>query len=62
MIEITGLVRKDDLVQDGVGIGRLRVSPGASMSGGGTLPSPGAGQVVIDVEGWRRVPGECPRQ
>jgi hypothetical protein len=60
MIEITGLIRKDDLVQDGVGIGRLRISPGPSMSGGGSLPSPGAGQVVIDVEGWRRVPGECP--
>jgi hypothetical protein len=60
MIEITGLVRRDDLVQDGVGFGRLRVSPGPSMSGGGTLPSPGAGQVVIDVEGWRRVPGDCP--
>lgn len=60
MIEITGLIRKDDLVQDGVGIGRLRISPGPSMSGGGSLPSPGAGQVVIDVEGWRRVPGDCP--
>lgn len=60
MIEITGLIRKDDIVPDGVGIGRLRISPGPSMSGGGSLPSPGAGQVVIDVEGWRRVPGECP--
>jgi hypothetical protein len=60
MIEITGLIRKDDLVQDGVGIGRVRISPGPSMSGGGSMPSPGAGQVVIDVEGWRRVPGDCP--
>jgi len=60
MVEITGLIRKNDLVPDGVGIGRLRVTPGPSMSGGGSLPSPGGGQVVIDLEGWRRVPGECP--
>ena len=61
MIELTGLVRKDDLVPEGIGIGRVRVTPGPSMSGGGSLPSPGAGQVVIDVEGWRQVPGDCPR-
>ncbi|MEO8484020.1 MAG: hypothetical protein ABI634_17545 [Acidobacteriota bacterium] len=61
MIEITGLIRRNDLVQDGIGIGPLRVSPGPTMSGGGSLPAPGAGQVVIDLEGFRRVPGDCPR-
>lgn len=60
MIELTGLMRQDDVVQDGVGFGRLRVGPGPSMSGGGALPAPGGNQVVIDVESWRRVPGDCP--
>lgn len=61
MIEITGLVRKDDLVRDGVAVGRVRITPGPSMSGGRSLPSPGGNQVIIDVEGWRSVPGNCPR-
>jgi hypothetical protein len=61
MIEISGLIKKNDLGQDGVAIGRVRVTGGATMSGGGSIPSPVSGQVVIDVEGWRHVPGNCPR-
>ena len=60
MVEITGLVRRDQLVQDGVAVGRVRVTPGPSMSGGGSIPGPASRQVVIDVEGWRRVAGDCP--
>lgn len=59
-IEITGLVRKGQLVQDGVRVGPVRITPGPGPSGGSGIPSPGAGQVVIDVEGWRRLPGDCP--
>jgi hypothetical protein len=59
-IEITGLMRKGQFGPDGVGIGGgVRITPGPSPSGGGLLPSPGAGQIMIDVEGWRRVPGDC---
>ena len=61
MIEISGLMKKNDLVPNGVGIGPVRVVGGASMSGGGPLPSPVSNQIVIDVEGWRRIPGACPR-
>ena len=60
MIEISGLMRKNDLVQNGVGIGPVRVTGGPSMSGGGSIPSPVSNQIVIDVESWRRVPGACP--
>ena len=57
-IEITGLMKKGQFGQDGVGIGGgVRITPGPPS--GGLLPSPGAGQIMIDVEGWRRVPGDC---
>jgi hypothetical protein len=57
-IEITGLMKKGQIGQDGV-----RIAPGVRVSGGpsgGALPNPGAGQTIIDVEGWRRLAGNCP--
>jgi len=60
-IEITGLMKKGQAGQEGVAIGRgVRISPGPSSSGGGLGPSPGVSQIMIDVEGWRRVAGDCP--
>jgi hypothetical protein len=60
-IEITGLMRRGQVGQDGVAVGGgVRVGGGPSPTGGGRLPAPGGGQIMIDVEGWRRVPGECP--
>jgi hypothetical protein len=59
-IEITGLMKKGQFAQDGVRIGRgVRISPGQSPSGGG-VPNPGAGQMMIDLEGWRGLGGDCP--
>jgi len=63
-IEITGLIKKGQVGQEGVEIGRgIRVSPGNSgpSAGFGGMSSPGSGQTMIDVEGWRHLPGECPR-
>jgi hypothetical protein len=63
-IEITGLIKKGQVGQEGVAIGRgVRVSPGNSgpSAGFGGIPSPSSGQTMIDVEGWRHLPGECPR-
>ena len=63
-IEITGLIKKGQVGQEGVAIGRgIRVSPGNSgpSAGFGGMSSPGSGQIMIDVEGWRHLPGECPR-
>jgi hypothetical protein len=60
-IEITGLMKKGQGGPDGVNIGGgVRISPGPAGSGGGMMPNPGASQIMIDVEGWRLVPGDCP--
>jgi hypothetical protein len=54
MIELTGLMKKGQF-NDGVSIGgRVRIAPG------GGIGSPTAGQIFIDVEGWRPVAGSCP--
>ena len=61
-IEITGLIKKGQVAQDGVAIGGVRIGPGTSgPSAGYGGMSPGGGQLMIDVEGWRRVAGECSR-
>lgn len=58
MIEVTGLMKKGQY-DDGVAIGGgVRVSPGAAGPGGG-FGSPVAGQIQIDVEGWRPIEGSC---
>jgi hypothetical protein len=61
-IEITGLIKKGQYEQSGI-----RLGPGVRMSGGptggttGSLgPNPVVDQIMIDVEGWRKVLGECP--
>lgn len=62
-IEITGLVKKGQFAQGGVAIGGgVRVGGGPPVAGGGGGMGPGSGvsQNMIDVEGWRPVPGDCP--
>jgi len=61
-IEITGLVKKGQFAQGGVGIGGgVRVGGGPPVAGGGGMgPGSGVSQNMIDVEGWRAVPGDCP--
>lgn len=68
-IEITGLIKKGQDIGSGVSIGR-----GVRVGGGGSGPSaplgggiasgvgaPGGGQLMIDVEGWRQLAGDCAR-
>ena len=57
MIQITGVTKKSQYRPGGVGIGGVRIGPGA---GGGFPGSPVAGQISIDVEGWRPLEGSCP--
>jgi hypothetical protein len=60
-IEITGLMKRGQAGQDGVGLGGgVRITGGPPVAGGGMMPGSGVSQIMIDVEGWRRVPGECP--
>jgi hypothetical protein len=63
MLEITGLIKKGQFAQDGIGIGRgVRVTGGSSPTDPGlTRSAAGASPLMIDVEGWRRIAGECPR-
>ena len=54
-IEITGIIKRGQIAQDGV-----RIAPGVRVTGaspsGGLRPMP-ENQIVIDVEGWRAVAG-----
>jgi hypothetical protein len=60
MIEITGITKKGQFNPEGVSIGGgVHLSPGPGIAGGG-LGSPVAGQLGIDVEGWRPIEGHCP--
>jgi hypothetical protein len=59
-IEITGLIKKGQYETSGVRLGPgVRVS-GGPTGGGGLTPNPAVEQIVIDVEGWRKVLGDCP--
>jgi hypothetical protein len=65
MIEVTGLVRKMDLEERGVGMagGRIRIGgalPRARMGGNEVGRDSGYEEVVIDVESWRPLPESCP--
>jgi hypothetical protein len=60
-IEITGLVKRDQLSPGGMKVGPVRISPGVASGGAGSMPGPASGQLSIDVEGWRSMPGNCPR-
>ena len=59
MIQLTGLMKIDQLPTGGVNLGGgVRVGAGAPVGG---MPMPGGGQNFIDVEGWRTIPDRsCP--
>jgi hypothetical protein len=60
MIEITGLIKKSDMVQPGVGVagGRVRITP--VMPSGPTGRDAGMMQPVFDLESWRLLLISCP--
>ena len=61
MVEITGLVKRGQYNPGGVGIGGgVRITPGPAPTGGSVSANPIAGQLLIDVEGWRTAVGNCP--
>jgi hypothetical protein len=62
MIEVTGLVRKAQLSGPGgvaIAGGRIRVG-GAVPQATDPTRNPAYNEVVIDLEGWRSLPDECP--
>jgi hypothetical protein len=61
MIAITGLMKRGQRGPDGVGIGGgVRIAPGPGLTGGSSPGSAIASQILIDVEGWRPIVGNCP--
>ena len=61
MIEIAGLMKRGQYKPDGVGIGGgVRITPGPGPTGGSLPGNPSVSQILIDVEGWRPVVGDCP--
>lgn len=62
MVELTGLIRKSDLVEQGVGLagGRIRIMPGRSPVGATGGPDSTVTQAIIDVESWRLLNATCP--
>jgi len=62
MVELTGLIRKSDLIEQGIGLagGRVRIMPGRSPVGATGGPDSGVTQAVIDVESWRPLNTTCP--
>ena len=55
-VELTGLVKKGQYASSGIRLGGGRVTIGQ-----GDRPGMGPSQVIIDVEGWRSVVGDCPQ-
>jgi hypothetical protein len=61
MIVVTGLMKKGQYKPDGVSIGGgVRITPGPTPTNGSLPGSPSGGQILIDVEGWRPIVGDCP--
>lgn len=59
-IELTGLIRKSDMQQRGVRIGdHVRIGPGPAPTGSNPGRDLYANQIMIDVEGWRPLAGNC---
>jgi len=58
-IEITGLILKGQFAPGGLKVGGgVSISPGPT--GGRMGSNPNVSQMMIDVEGWRVLVGDCP--
>jgi hypothetical protein len=65
MVEVTGLIRRDDLKPRGVSLagGRVKIGgadPRAPVGGGSVVNSPNYDQVTMDVESSRSLVEKCP--
>jgi hypothetical protein len=63
MIEVTGLIRKSQVEEQGVSVagGRIRIGGGQPQAGiNDPRRDPRYNEVVIDVEAWRQLAGDCP--
>ena len=66
MIEVTGIIRRNDLEGPGgisLGGGRVRIGGGPPVAAGGSDPTraPQSANAILDVEGFRPLGASCPR-
>jgi hypothetical protein len=65
MIEVTGIIRRNDLQATGItlGGGRVRIGGGQPVAGAGSSANraPESANAVLDVEGFRPLGEPCPR-
>jgi len=65
MLEVTGIIRKNDLQATGLtlGGGRVRIGGGQPVAGAGSSANraPESANAVLDVEGFRPLGEPCPR-
>ncbi|MDH4063838.1 MAG: hypothetical protein OEW19_05520 [Acidobacteriota bacterium] len=60
VIEVTGLIKRGQIDESGVSLGGgVSIGPGPSPLGG-VGRSANFNQIVLDVEGWRALTGDCP--
>lgn len=62
MVEITGLMKKSEVVQPGIGVagGKVRITPVSPM--GRNTYDPGPQVPVVDVESYRLLNSSCPKR
>jgi hypothetical protein len=65
MIEVTGIIRRNDLQGPGgitLGGGRVRIGGGAPVANGGSpTQAPQSANAILDVEGFRPLGEPCPK-
>ncbi|HUK32513.1 MAG TPA: hypothetical protein VLV86_01305 [Vicinamibacterales bacterium] len=60
MIEITGTMKKGQYKSGNVGLGGgVQIGPSGGPGGSSLMPPSLANQIMIDVEGWRPINGNC---
>lgn len=59
LVEVVGIVKRSDLDEQGVKVGRVTIGPGAPASGTRTIPSPADNVAVMDVESVRLRAESC---
>lgn len=61
MVELTGLMKRSDVQQPGIGIGsHVRIAPATPMGRGAYDPGPQ--MPIVDVESFRLLNSSCPRR
>jgi hypothetical protein len=59
LVEVVGIVKRADLDEQGVKVGRVTIGPGSPASGTRSIPSPAENVAVMDVESLRMRAESC---